>query len=83
MTEFEWEKKMTRKEAASLFRAIADGLEGGGKVELEQDGWELALPVANNVELGIEIEVETQTELEIELKWATPGRQRPGGGKSG
>jgi amphi-Trp domain-containing protein len=83
MTEFEWEKKMTRKDAASLFRAIADGLEGGGKVELEQDGWELTLAVANNVELGIEIEIEAQTELEIELKWSTPGRQAASGGKSG
>lgn len=74
MTEFEWEKKTTRDEAAKLLRQIADGLAGDGKVELEQDGWGLKLSVAKQVELEVEVAAEgAETELEIELKWSTPG----------
>lgn len=70
MIEFEWQKKGKRAEAAKLLRELADSLDGDGTVELEHDGWELKLPVANDLELGVEIEVDgDDTELEIELKW--------------
>ena len=77
MTEFEWQKKTSRKEAASLLRAIADGLAGDGKVELERDGWQLTLPVGRQIALEVEVEVdEGETELEIQLKWSTSKRRR-------
>lgn len=78
MTEFEWQKKTSRNEAASLLRVIADGLAGDGKVELERDGWQLTLPVGRQIALEVEVEVEEgETELEIQLKWSTSSRRRP------
>lgn len=80
MTEFEWTKKTSRTEAAKLLRQIADGLAGDGQVELEQDGWELKLSVAQQVELEVELKAEgSKTELELELKWASG---RGGGAKA-
>jgi len=76
MTEFEWEKKTSRDDAAKLLRQIADGLASDGKVEIEQDGWELKLSVAQQVELEVELKTEgSKTELEIELTWGS-GRGR-------
>jgi amphi-Trp domain-containing protein len=83
MTEFEWEKKTNRDDAAKLLRQIADGLTGDGKVELEQDGWELKLSVAQQVELEVELKVEgSKTQLEVELTWASGrgGRSKASGG---
>ena len=72
MTEFEWEQKLKRKEAAELLRAIAEGLAGDGEVTLERDSWELKLKVPNDLEVEVELEVgDGETELEIELKWKT------------
>ncbi len=68
MTEFEWEKQARREEVASLLRGIAEGLDAGGHVELEQDSWELKLDVPDELELELTLEVEEdETELEIEL----------------
>lgn len=76
MTEFEWHKKTSRNEAASLLRAIADGL-AGGRVELERGGWQLTLPVGRQIALEVEVEVEEgETELEVQLKWSTAKRRR-------
>ena len=80
MTEFEWEKKGRRAEAAALLRELADSLAGDGEVELEHEGWELKFQVPDDVEFGLELEVEEdETELEIEIKWS----RKPGGGASG
>ena len=83
MTEFEWEKKTSRDDAAKLLRQIADGLSRDGKVELEQDGWELKLSVAQQVEVEVELKTEgSKSELEIELSWASGrrGGAKPSGG---
>ena len=72
MTEFQWEKTTDRPEVASLLRKIADGLDGGGEIELGQEEWELKLSVAEKVALDVEVEIdEKTTELEIELRWST------------
>lgn len=72
MTEFQWEKTTDRAEVASLLRRIADGLDGGGEIELSQDEWELKLSVAEKVALDVEVEIDKKTtELEVELKWST------------
>src|SRR5918997_5326839 len=68
---FEWESKTGRAEAAVL-RRLADGLDGGERVEIEHAGWELGLEVGDNVELEIEVESDGPgTEVEIELSWST------------
>ena len=71
MAEFEWKKQLGRAEAATILRQIADGLEDGGEVELEQDSWELKLEVPEELEFEVELEVSSEgVELEIELKWS-------------
>jgi amphi-Trp domain-containing protein len=74
MTEFEWQKRMSSEQAAELLRRVADGLAGGDRVELDHEGFELKVPVADEVELEIEVEVEDgKTEVELELQWKAGG----------
>lgn len=76
MAQFEWEKTAQRQDVAALLRQLADGLDGGGEVELEQDDWKLEVAVADQVTLEVELEVGAEeTELEIELSWPTGGDQ--------
>lgn len=83
MIEFEWQKKGKRAEAAELLRELADSLDGDGDVELEHDGWELKVQVADEVQIGVEVEVEVdETELEIELKWSRKPGGEGGGGRT-
>jgi amphi-Trp domain-containing protein len=79
MVAFEWEGKMGRAEAAALLRQLADGLDGGERVEIEHAGWELGLEVGDHVELEID---GPGTEVEIELSWSTRdgGACEAGGG---
>ena len=74
MTEIEWQSKPGREEAAALLRRVADGLAAGGKVKLEQDGFELKVASADEVDMEIEVELEDgRTEVELELRWDTGG----------
>ena len=74
MTEIEWQSKLGREEAAALLRRVADGLAAGGKVKLEQDGFELKVASADEVDMEIEVELEDgRTEVELELRWDTGG----------
>ena len=53
---------------------MADGLAAGGKVKLEQDGFELKVASADEVDMEIEVELEDgRTEVELELRWDTGG----------
>jgi amphi-Trp domain-containing protein len=73
MAELSWERSGTRAEAAALLRRVADGLEAGGEVELEQDGTRLAIGVPDSIVVQVEAEVDAETgasELEVELKWS-------------
>jgi amphi-Trp domain-containing protein len=76
MTEIEWEQKLGREQAADLLRRVADGLAGGEQIELEQDGFELKVAVAEEVEVEIEVEfADGGTEVELELKWGVVGTE--------
>jgi amphi-Trp domain-containing protein len=80
MAEFAWEKAGTRAEVAALLRRAAEGLEGGGKLELEHNGARLALDVPNAVALEVEVEIDAEsgeTEVEIELKWSSRRAAKP------
>ena len=80
MTEIEWERKLSREQAAELLRSLADGLAGGGEVELEQDGFELKVAVGDEIEVEIEVGLdEGKTEVELELKWETGGSRSAAG----
>lgn len=72
MIEFEWEKEVSRAEAAGVLGELAQSLQGEGAVELEQDGWELKFQVSDQIEMEIELELtDGEIELEIQLKWST------------
>ena len=74
MTEIEWQSKLGREQAAALLRRVADGLAAGGKVKLEQDGFELKVATADEVDMEIEVELENgRTEVELEVRWETGG----------
>lgn len=74
MTEIEWQSKLGREQAAALLRRVADGLAAGGEVKLEQDGFELKVASADEVDMEIEVELENgRTEVELELRWETGG----------
>ncbi len=67
----ESKETLSREEAASRLRAIADGLASHNDVELDWSGKHVRLHVADEVRLEIEIEVgDDETEFEIELKWS-------------
>lgn len=73
MDSFEVEKRdrVTRAEAATRLRRIANLLSGEDEeVEFERGGMKFKLAVPDEVEMKLEIELDDEeSELEIELKW--------------
>jgi amphi-Trp domain-containing protein len=69
--EVEQTETVTRKEAATRFRRLANML-GGDEEEItfERGGMKFAVNVPDELQLKVELEVESdERELEIELKW--------------
>ena len=73
MDGFEVERRetLTRDEAATRLRRIANLLSGDGeKAEFERDGMKFKVAVPTQVEWKVELELDDEeSELEIELKW--------------
>lgn len=70
LVEIERKERLSREEAATRLRALADNLARHNDVEFEGEGTRLKIHVPDEVELKIELEVEDDgTELEIELTW--------------
>ena len=73
MDSFEVEKRdrVTRAEAATRLRRIANLLSGeDDEVEFERDGLKLKFDVPEELEMKVEIELEDgESELEIEFRW--------------
>ena len=73
MNGFEVERRetLTREEAATRLRRIANLLSGSGdKAEFERDGMKFKVAVPTQVEWKVELELDDEeSELEIELKW--------------
>jgi amphi-Trp domain-containing protein len=69
---FEVERKetVTRKEAATRLRRLANMLGGDDDVKFERGGMHFTVNVPEKVELKVELEVDSdERELEIELRW--------------
>jgi amphi-Trp domain-containing protein len=69
--EVEQKETLTRKEAASRFRRLANMLAGDDEeITFERGGMKFSVHVPDQLELKLELEVESdERELEIELKW--------------
>jgi amphi-Trp domain-containing protein len=61
---------LSREEAATRLRAIADELASGNDVVIEREDLRLVAHVPDRVNLKVEFEIEDDgTELEVELTW--------------
>lgn len=73
MDNFEVEKRETlsRDEAATRLRRIANLLSGAGEeVNFERDGMKFKVAIPDHIEWKVELEMDDkESELEIELKW--------------
>jgi amphi-Trp domain-containing protein len=73
MDNFEVEKRETlsRDEAATRLRRIANLLSGSGEdVNFDRDDMKFKISIPDHVEWKVELEInEKESELEIELKW--------------
>jgi amphi-Trp domain-containing protein len=73
MGNFEVEKRetITRDEAATRLRRIANLLSGAGEeVNFERDEMKFKVSIPDRIKWKVELEVEdAESELEIELKW--------------
>ena len=62
-------RTMTREEAATKLRALADSLSRHNSIEFERDGGRITVAVPDEVHLKVEVEVGEENEVEIELTW--------------
>ena len=62
-------QRMTREEAATRLRALADALARNNSVEFQRDGRRITVRVPDEVNLKVEVELGDDNELEIELTW--------------
>ncbi|HEX4305049.1 MAG TPA: amphi-Trp domain-containing protein [Solirubrobacterales bacterium] len=72
MDTFEVEKRetLTREEAATRLRRIANLLSGAGEeVEFDRGGMNFKVAIPDQIQWKVELELGDENELEIELKW--------------
>ena len=62
-------QRMSREEAATRLRALADALARNNSVEFQRDGRRITVRVPDEVNLKVEVELGDDNELEIELTW--------------
>ena len=60
---------MTREEAATRLRALADSLAKHNSVEFSREGGRVTVAVPDEVRLKVEVELGDDNEIEIELTW--------------
>lgn len=60
---------LSREQAATKLRALADALSKHNSVDFERDGRRINVSIPDQVQLKIEVELGDENELEIELTW--------------
>ena len=60
---------VTREDAATRLRDLADALARHNSVEFVRDGHRITVDVPDEVQLKVEVEIGEENELEIELTW--------------
>ncbi len=72
METFEVEKRetLTREEAATRLRRIANLLSGAGEeVKFDRGGMDFKVTIPDQLQWKVELELGDENELEIEMKW--------------
>lgn len=70
LLETETEITVSREEAATMLRELADSLARHNEVSFKREGLQYRLKVADQVNVEVEIEVESDgNSIEIELSW--------------
>jgi amphi-Trp domain-containing protein len=68
--EVEQQETISRKEAATRLRRIANLLSGDEEVTFERGGMSFEIELPEEVHFKVELEIDSdERELEIELKW--------------
>lgn len=62
-------RTMTREEAATRLRDLADSLARHNSVEFARGGGRVTVAVPDEVRLKVEVELGEDNEIEIELTW--------------
>jgi amphi-Trp domain-containing protein len=62
-------RTMTREEAATRLRDLADSLARHNSVEFTRGGGRVTVAVPDEVRLKVEVELGDDNEIEIELTW--------------
>ena len=62
-------RTMTREEAATRLRDLADSLAKHNSVEFSREGGRVTVAVPDQVNLKVEVELGDDNEIEIELTW--------------
>lgn len=62
-------RTVTREEAASKLRDLADSLSKHNSIEFARDGGRITVAVPDEVKLKVEVELGEENEVEIELTW--------------
>ncbi|MBD3944720.1 amphi-Trp domain-containing protein [Nocardioides ganghwensis] len=62
-------RTMTREEAATRLRDLADSLARHNSVEFTRGGGRVTVAVPDEVRLKVEVELGEDNEIEIELTW--------------
>lgn len=62
-------RTMTREEAATRLRDLADSLAKHNSVEFTREGGRVTVAVPDEVRLKVEVELGEDNEIEIELTW--------------
>ena len=67
--EIDESRRMSREEAASRLRELADVLARNNSVEFQRGGHRITVRVPDEVEFNLELEIGDDNELDIELSW--------------
>lgn len=70
LIEIETKRNLSREEAATWLRELADSLSRHNDLEFEREGVRYEVAVPDQLEMELELEIgEDGTELEIEFHW--------------
>jgi amphi-Trp domain-containing protein len=62
-------QRMTREQAATRLRELADSIARHNSIEVQKGGNRVTVSIPAEVDLKLEVEIGDENELEIEISW--------------